>query len=272
MDTFPEWYADIHDPGQHPRVIAQLRDRGLVTFSGIHDRAGLLAVARRLITIRPHRDAGTDGVTVITATGDTVASGYSAFTDAELTPHTDGSSLADPPRFVMLDCLQPAAEGGETCVVDGARVLATLAARAPAALRALSAPQSASFGADYGYLGSICEALEPGRLRIRLRLDELARFSPEVTRLLPLLRTAIEANTEMFRLRSGEGFLLTNSRWLHGRRRYAGGQRMMLRILGDPLPGTGIEPGFPHHPSRHMAQTKTRSETWIVAPSPTPAL
>ncbi len=131
MDTFPDWYADIHDPGQHPRVIAQLRDRRLVTFSGIHDRAGLLAVARRLITIRPHRDARTDGVTVITATGDTVASGYSAFTDAELTPHTDGSSLADPPRFVMLACLQPAAEGGETCVVDGARVLGTLAARLP---------------------------------------------------------------------------------------------------------------------------------------------
>jgi len=111
--------------------------------------------------------------------------------------------------------------------------------------------------------------VEPGRLRIRLRLDELARFSPEVTRLLPLLRTAIEANTEMFRLCSGDGFLFSNTRWLHGRRRYAGGQRMMLRILGDPLPGTGIEPGFPHHPSGHIAQTKTR--TRIGAASPTPA-
>jgi len=47
MDMFPALYADIHDPDQRPQVIAQLRDRGLVTFSGIYDRAGLKAAARQ---------------------------------------------------------------------------------------------------------------------------------------------------------------------------------------------------------------------------------
>jgi hypothetical protein len=37
--------------------------------------------------------------------------------------------------------------------------------------------------------------------------------------------------------------LLSNTRWLHGRDRYRG-LRTMLRVLGDPLPGTGIMPGF----------------------------
>lgn len=205
MDTFPVWHADIHDTGQRPRVIAQLRDHGLITFSGIHDRTELLAAARPLLTVRPHRDAGTDGVTVISATGDTVAPGYRAFTDAELTPHTDGSSLADPPPLLMLACLQPAAEGGETCVVDGARVLETLTDRFPLALRALSLPGSAFFGAADGHVGSVCEEAAPGRVRIRLRLDELARFSADVTGILPLLRTVIEENTQTFRLHSGEG-------------------------------------------------------------------
>jgi TfdA family taurine catabolism dioxygenase TauD len=243
MDTFPAWHADVHDPGQHSRIIAQLRDHGLVTFSGIHDCAGLLAAARPLLTVRPHRDAGTDGVTVISATRDTVAPGYTAFTDAELNPHTDGSSLADPPPLVMLACLQPAAEGGETCVVDGARVLETFADRFPAALRTLAVPGSAFFGAADGHLGSVCAEAGPGRVQIRLRLDELARFSADVTGTLPLLRTVIEESTETFWLHSGEGFLLSNTRWLHGRRRYAG-QRVMLRVLSDPLPGTCIEPGF----------------------------
>jgi hypothetical protein len=81
-------------------------------------------------------------------------------------------------------------------------------------------------------------------VRIRLRLDELARFSADVTGILPLLRTVNEESTQTFRLYAGEGFLLSNTRWLHGRRRYAG-QRVMLRILGDPLPGTGLQPGFP---------------------------
>ena len=34
----------------------------------------------------------------------------------------------------------------------------------------------------------------------------------------------------------------------HGRDRYTG-HRIMLHILGDPLPGTGIQPGCPHQPS-----------------------
>jgi hypothetical protein len=47
-------------------------------------------------------------------------------------------------------------------------------------------------------------------------------------------------------LRTGEGILVSNTRWLHGRDRYSG-PRVMLRVLGDPLPGSGILTGFPRH-------------------------
>ncbi len=60
MDTFQAHYADIRDPAHQPCIAAQLRERGLVTFSGITDRAALAAMARRLMTIRPHRDAWSD--------------------------------------------------------------------------------------------------------------------------------------------------------------------------------------------------------------------
>jgi hypothetical protein len=108
MDTFRAYHADILDPAQQPRVIALLREHGLVTFTGITDRATLASVARRLISIRPHRDAGPDGVTVITDT-QTTDPGYGAFTDAELIPHTDGTSLPDPPSLLLLTC-QPRRE------------------------------------------------------------------------------------------------------------------------------------------------------------------
>lgn len=149
MDTFQAYYADIHDPGWQSRIAAQLRDRGLVTFSGITGHEALVAVARRLMTVRPHRDAGPDGVTVITG-GQAQGSGYTAFTDAELIPHTDGSSLPDPPGLLLLTCQRPADQGGRTRVADGARIISTLAEEYPAALRALSAPQAAFFGAAGG--------------------------------------------------------------------------------------------------------------------------
>ena len=269
MDTFLARYADIHNPGHHRRVVTQLRDHGLVTFSGIQDRTALLAAAARLLAIRPNRDAAADGVTLITAAGDAVAPGYAAFTDKELTPHTDGSSLTIPPGLVMLACLQPAA-GGETCVADGARVLRALAGRCPAAFQALSTPRSAFFGTADGYLGAICEEAGPGRLRVRLRLDGLARFSPEVSDILPILRAVIAENQETFQLRSGQGLLLNNTRWLHGRQRFVG-QRVMLRILGDPLPCTAIAPGFPYHPSGHKTGKAIRRRTGGgTAQTPTP--
>lgn len=134
--------------------------------------------------------------------------------------------------------------GEVTQVADGARVIGTLAERYPAALQALSAPRAAFFGAASGYLGPVCEQARPGRAGIRLRLDDLARFSADATAAIPLLRAEIGQHLETFLLRVGEGLLLSNTRWLHGRDHYVG-RRVTLRILGDPMPGTGIMPGFP---------------------------
>lgn len=243
MDAFQAHYADIRDPAQQSHIAAQLRDQGLVTFSGITDPALLVTVAQRLMAIRPHRDAGPDGVTVITGTG-TKTSGYAAFTDAELIPHTDGSSVPDPPGLLVLACQQPADHGGATRVADGARIIGTLAGQYPAALRSLTAPRAAFFGAADGYFGPVCEPAGPGRTRLRLRLDDLAWFSAEATAAIPALRAVIAQHLETFRLCPGEGMLLSNTRWLHGRDRYTG-RRIMLRILGDPLPSAGVMPGFP---------------------------
>jgi len=246
MDTFKAHYTDIRDPALQPCIAAQLRDQGLVTFGGLTDCAALVTAARRLMTIRPHRDADPEGVTVITGSG-ARASGYAAFTDDELIPHTDGSSVPDPPGLVLLACQRPADEGGMTLVADGQRIVGTLAERYPAALRSLAAPRAAFFGTADGHLGPVCELAEPGRTSIRLRLDGLARFSAEATAAIPVLRAVIAQHLETFRLGSGEGMLLSNTRWLHGRDRFRG-RRVMLRILGDPLPGTDVVPGFPSLP------------------------
>jgi hypothetical protein len=146
--------------------------------------------------------------------------------------------------LLLLTCQQPASHGGNTLLADAARITATLAEQHLAALRTLSAPRAAYFGAAGGYLGPVCEPAGPGRARIRLRLDDLAMFSVDATPVIPLLRAVITQHLHTIQLRTGQGLLVSNTRWLHGRDRYTG-PRVMLRILGDPLPGTGIQPGFP---------------------------
>jgi alpha-ketoglutarate-dependent taurine dioxygenase len=262
MDSFRAHHADMADPAWQPSVEARLRDYGLVTFAGITDRAALITIARRLMAIRTHRDAAADGITEITeiTDRDTTAAGYAAFTDAELTPHTDGSSMPDPPGLLLLTCVQPASAGGATLLADGAQIITTLAARHPAALRSLSAPRAARFGADGGYLGSVFEPAGPDRLRIRLRLDDLVRFSADAATAIPSLRTAISRDLKTVHLGPGDSILLCNTRWLHGRSPF-NGHRTVLRILGDPLPAAGILPGFPA-PQRASSAPRRTPGQW----------
>jgi alpha-ketoglutarate-dependent taurine dioxygenase len=243
MDIFSAHYADLADPAWQPVLEEQLRDHGLATFTGTTDRAALIAVARQLMEIRVHRDAAPDGVTEITDLG-TTAAGYAAFTDSELIPHTDGSSVPDPPGLLLLTCVQPAGHGGATLIADGADIVATLAARHPAALRSLSAPRAAFFGAADGYLGAVFEPAGPGRMRVRLRLDDLVRFSADAAAAIPSLRATISRHLKTMHLGPGDSVLLSNTRWLHGRSSFDG-HRIMLRILGDPLPAARVLPGFP---------------------------
>ncbi len=256
-DTFLAHYADIHDSSHHAHINRQLRDHGLATFGGIRDRATLLTAARPLLTVRPHRDAGPDGITVITSRADASTPGYAAFATTGLSPHTDGTSLPAPPHLVMLACLVPGTDGGESYLTDGSRVFSTLAEHDPEALGALAAPRSAFFGTADGYLGSVFEDAGGGRVSVRLRTDELARFSPDITRILPRLRATIDQHKVSLRLRPGEGYLLDNSRWLHGRRRFTG-ERVMIRILGDPLPETAIYPGFTPWTTPHDQEDQAR--------------
>jgi hypothetical protein len=143
----------------------------------------------------------------------------------------------------MMTCATAADHGGESFAVDGRLLHDTLAGEDPQALLALSRPRSALFGGAGGHLGAVFETSGDGRVSIRLRLDELARYSPDVERALPRLVALAADNMVSFPLRAGQGYVLNNSRWLHGRARFTG-PRVMLRLLGDPLAGLGIRFGF----------------------------
>jgi hypothetical protein len=216
-------------------------------FDGVGSARDLLRLAQSIATIVPHRDSNAVGLTTISDVGGRARSGFAGFSARALDPHTDRSGIARPPTLLMMSCGQPARNGGECFVVDGKAVYDDLAESNPQALESLSTPRSVLFGGATGYLGSIFTRAG-GRISIRLRLDELARFSPETKRWLPVLRAAIDRHAEMFRLNVGQGYVLDNSRWLHGRYAFTG-RRVMYRVNGNPLAHVVITPGF--QPNQH---------------------
>ncbi|UUV32298.1 TauD/TfdA family dioxygenase [Amycolatopsis roodepoortensis] len=233
---------DVTHPDAAERITAALAEHGVAVFRGVTGRAALLRLATELgsVVLHPHSDP--EGVTTITARSGATRPGMAAFTDNDLTPHTDRSNLSSPPAVVMAVCSRAAPTGGETVLVDGRAVHAALWAHTPEAVADLAGARGVLFGGAAGYLGAVFEPRADGRIAIRLRLDDLARFSPRARRWLPLLRQAIREHSDTLALPAGHGYVVNNRWWLHGRHRFSG-DRVMWRVLLDPPPGR-VHTGF----------------------------
>lgn len=228
-----EYYVDLAEPAAEAIVVQQLRDAGLVTFGGLARRNEIIAFASSVMAMAAHRDSDPDGLTTIRDTPRLRdLTGYSGLGRGELLPHTDGSSLPEPPRLMMLVCERPADRGGECLLIDGQQLHADLCVRSREAAVKLSQPGTAYFGAGNGHATQVFTVHPGRRLSIRLRQDDLAQWSPVVEPYVPFLRDAITRHQQRLTLTTGQGYLLDNHRWLHARTRFSGDRRF-LRALGD---------------------------------------
>ncbi|GLW74713.1 hypothetical protein Kpho02_70100 [Kitasatospora phosalacinea] len=256
--------ASVLDGAGRERAGEVLREHGLLRLSRLGGRDDVLLAAGRLMSsLWQHRDADPDGLTVIRDTGrHTGRPGFAGLGRGPLALHTECAQQPDPPRLILLACARAGDEGGESLLVDGQAVLAELTAHHPAALEALSVDRAAYFGGSGGHFTPVLQPLSDGRWRLRLRQDDLARFSPDAETHLPALRRAIDRNTVRLRLTPGQGVVLDNHRLLHGRTAFLG-ERLILRALGEPHPTLGLGPGFPAPwslPSPTTAHAESRPE------------
>ncbi|MGW4842451.1 TauD/TfdA family dioxygenase [Nocardia brasiliensis] len=226
------------------RVAARLAADGFARFERISTRTQLVTLGASLGRIIAHRDSDDDGVTTLENRGGIAKKiGYEGFGAGALPPHTDRSGVAEPPALLVVVCGRRSSSGGECVVIDGRGVYVDLAMNDPEAVHALSQPRTALFGGATGHLGSIFEYAQGGRIRVRYRTDRLVKYSPEITRYLPVLAAAIKRHTLHFGLEPGQGYVLHNHRWLHGRTAFTG-DRVMYRLSLEPYPDFAIPSGF----------------------------
>lgn len=224
---------------------ATLAEKGIALFSDVSSAADVADLARTVGIVVGHRDSDQNGVTAITAYAEPMgeSSGFAGFTPAALEPHTDRSGVAEPPHLLLVACAREAITGGECVTVDARAVYDDLARLYPEVLADLSTPRTVLFGGAAGHLGAVFTPFADERIIIRLRLDKLAKFSPLVARHLPILREVIDRHSNTFSLRSGEGYVLDNYRFLHGRRAFTG-DRLLYRVHANPRPSFAFPRGF----------------------------
>jgi len=161
-----------------------------------------------------------------------------AWSNAALGPHTDGTYFDKPPGLQALHCLAHDCTGGESTLVDGFRIAETLKAKAPALYAKLCETTiPARYIDEARHYETDIQVLrhEGGRLvQVQYNCYDRAPFAPDedtetlyraLTRFQELA-CAPEYALE-FQLREGDAVIFDNWRLLHGRRAFAGRTRKL---------------------------------------------
>lgn len=215
---------------------------GCVLVTGVETRADLVHVAETLGTIMVHRDADATGVTDLAVSAERGSSpGFGGFSSAPLELHTDRSTLSTPPNLLILRCELQSDLGGELRCVDGRALYFRLRDLAPDVFAwATREDQFVYFDGNAPYTGPIFQLTDTGTIALRFRCDGRGYYRRgDVALLERFLAHAAEIET-MVKLKRSEAIVLNNSRWLHGRTRFAGSREMWRILLDNPSFGRGF--------------------------------
>jgi gamma-butyrobetaine dioxygenase len=169
-----------------------------------------------------------------------------AFTDLGLAPHTDNPYREPPPTLQLLHCIETAAGGGDTILVDGFAIAQALRACDPGAFALLASTPAPFAWRDANNIFE-CEAPvielnaagEIAGLRVNDRAlrpfaapcESAQAWRAAYGKLCALI--ADPARQVRLRLRSGEALIFDNRRILHGRTAYSGGARWLKGCYAD---------------------------------------
>jgi alpha-ketoglutarate-dependent taurine dioxygenase len=173
---------------------------------------------------------------------------YIGVSAEEFLPHTDGSYLHGlvyqddtyiqlfPPKMLVLQCCQNAAEGGGNVLIDGQRVYRDLAKEKPKYLDALSTKGCVTYCRDdqIALDSAVFETLDDGAIMLRFRYDAAAYVANWALDAFNAVQADYFANPcyqSHLRLTRGQILLIDNYRMLHGRDAFSSGQAEPKRSL-----------------------------------------
>jgi hypothetical protein len=228
----------IGSPDYLSLVVNTVNTHGYARFNNVNTPEGLVLLSRALGEVSVHSMTDEQGVTTLTTlpeVSDAAAGVYKP--DYELMPHTDGSAMEKPSSLIVLSCPHPdPTGGGRSMMVDGKTVYEQLALSDPQLLEELRRPDAATFGATGQFTGAVFERGKDGMSSVRFRYDDQVTFNriPR-DRLAPML-AIMGANEVSFGLGRGQGYVIDNSRMLHGRTQITG-PRTVIRTHVEPRSG-----------------------------------
>ena len=207
--------------------------------------------------IQTHIRADSNGLvgispeTIVNREWESFRSEYHGVSTEEFLPHTDGSYLHGlvqkdgryiellPPKMLLLQCWQPADNGGANILIDGQRIYRDLQRANPGYARMLSTKGAVTYCRDdqIAFDCAVFQPLPDGTTMLRFRYDGTAYVADWATDAFHALQNDYFANPTYHiraELEAKQIAVIDNYRMLHGRERFArnetGAMRKMRRI------------------------------------------
>lgn len=232
--------VDAHDDQKHSAIRAGLGRCGAVVihnFSPVEFHRTMCSLGR--VYAHPHADRR--GVTIVRPTPNAPFTERGLSHNA-LAPHTDRAQVDLPPGIVGLLCVRGATSGGRSTLVDIGTVLRRLAP----SMSVSELSRVLRIRVDYsGKLLPMLWMDEHGGFFVRYRDDDTAHPSSRDPYILARLRAMMAECRQEVLLAPGDGYIISNRRWLHGRAEFLGDRMMSRILLADLYDGTinlGIDP------------------------------
>lgn len=228
----PTW-----EPGEGiAALVARYERAGIVLLREVTSALQLRELASGLGCVYLHPHAEASGLTHVTCGAaaadrrDAAARNELGLTNTALTPHTDRCAMAVPPELMAFWIEAQSAVGGVSTFVDGHRIVEELSSHDPESIHALTRPTSVVFKSEQGLQEGSILTLGRDRFLLRFRFDHMVYLAPDVAAIMPRFIALVRELTIKLPLATGDGYLLNNHRWLHGRTHFVG-TRSAYRLL-----------------------------------------
>lgn len=243
MNAPQRHFVEYHKVDQ---VRENLKDDGLVLIEGLRSTDDLAWLAHEMGVPIQHRDSNLPGGIITLRPKDGIErETFKGYTRKEQYLHTDGTMVQAPADIVVLTCERKAPQGGESIFLDGKVLYEKLSAASPELLAAMLKPDAATFGepSDKLLKKPIFMHTDDGLRSIAFRYDALVAFSPAIKDKLGRLLQVMDEHLFEVPLTPGQGYVLNNHRFIHGRRSFTG-DRIIHRVQIHAQPELHLPKGF----------------------------
>ncbi|KAL5343447.1 hypothetical protein BJX70DRAFT_354189 [Aspergillus crustosus] len=227
----------FHPPCDLLGIQEDFFNRGIAFLEGF-DETSLSKLASQfgdIIRPRHEKTSGT-GISNIRFEPSLVGKGYSS---EELYFHTDRSGWDRPPRILVSTLQSKSKDGGSSMLADSARILKQIKDQGDGLYELLTSPDHASFRSDDGVF--VPRPIFNKRSGLfRFRFDDSIQLSASLVTKLPHLFDIIYRNSFAVALQKGQGYLLDNHRFLHGRTAFTGSRELLRALVDLPPPKTVV--------------------------------